>query len=380
MQKTHTNKIGLRRCWSMAKVSDALERLFAAIMLVYTGGVELTGFSDTLLDNPSLRVPFFAFAWTVISLLALANAHEAAGKGTLTALTARALSPWLFVAGLGVAMLTGEIQLGFIGLLSMLVLWATCLAALANWHCRAFRLFAFAGFPIFLFMHLLLFSIGRLTPVMLWLQPADDATRGKVHVAATITCCFQSVQLLTCVYSKSLPRSKCVPQHLPHERPKSTSISHAMACTSPSTLGVLALVGVAVAFVVNIIYQNIFSSASSHQESIGLSISVGSERRILAGLQLSEVSTERASLWWAFAISVIGAVLVVSRMSREQIESRLTPVRWPHRQARVTLLEQSMPASGRYHTCRRSILRSALSHRLLAKCASHSMSPASAEM
>lgn len=294
---------------------SALEGLFAAMMVLYSGGVEF-GFSDTLLDNPNARVPWFACAWVILSLLTLANASKAAGNGTWTAVTARALTPCVFAVGLGAAKLTGEAQLIFIGLLSIVIIWAIHLAALANSHSGAFQLFAFLGFPVFLLTHLVLFFTDRLTPVMLWLEPADDATRWKLHVGATLIRCFQSAQLLVCVCTR-----KCGPRHLPHDRPKNEAICDATASTSSSMLGVLSITGVAAAFIIHLAYENIFLNAAIMQ-----SISFGAERHILGRLQLPEGSSERAALYGAIAISVVGGVVTVSRGSRMQIEPRLTPV------------------------------------------------------
>jgi hypothetical protein len=182
---------------------------------------------------------------------------------------------------------------------------------------RAFWLLVFVGWPAFALLCIVSFSMGLMTPAMTWLDPgADDALELRLLVGTTLTCCFQSFELLACVCAQQ--RS---PRHLPHERPKHVSVRHG---ASPSTSVTLALTS---AVVVAVIW-NLLPELLSPDESAKRTISAGSERHLLSRsltrLVLSESPTARGALWGLLAASVIGAPLVASRVARMRGESRLS--------------------------------------------------------
>jgi len=341
----------------------ALEGVFAVLMLMFLGGIELTHFSQSLLDDPRVRVPAFAFAWTMSSLIMLGVAHEAVGKDTWTSFAARALTPCVCAAGLGVALLGVALQAedhrnGLIGLMCMLAIWSAFLAV-SNINDLALRLFAFVGGPIYLLTHMRLLSMGRLTPPMFGLVPADDDSRGKLRTGIWLSCAFFSLQLLACTSFK-IQRA---PRHLPRQPPAGASFN------SLSTPMMLALAGAAVA----VIYQNALAGNPSLHQSIRLAISTGPDRHILAELQqlpqlppfrwqdhaidtatyrrdpmrvariprldaehLPQATiehmlytmrpTDRTALWGVLSSFLISAVLVMYRAPRTEIASRLTPI------------------------------------------------------
>jgi hypothetical protein len=357
----------------------ALEGVFAVLMLMYLGGIELTYFSQSLLDDPRVRVPAFAFAWTMSSLIMLGVAHEAVGKDTWTSFAARALTPCVCAAGVGrVASSAEGPESGFIGLMSMLTIWSHFLAT-SSTNNLAVRLFAFVGAPIYLLTHLRLLSMGRLTPPIFWLVPADDDIRGKLRTGIWLSFTFFSLQLLACMSCK-IQRA---PRHLPRQHPAGASGN------SLSTPMMLALAGAAVA----VMYQNALAGNSSlHQsyqrpistgrdrhfslagnsslhQSIRLAISTGPDRHILAELQqlpqlpsfrwqdhaidtatyqrdpmrvaripgldaehLPQATIEhvqrmqRTALWDVLSSFLVSALLVMYRAPRTEIESQLTPI------------------------------------------------------
>jgi len=345
----------------------ALEGVFAVLMLMYLGGIELTYFSQSLLDDPRVRVPAFAFAWTMSSLIMLGVAHEAVGKDTWTSFAARALTPCVCAAGLGVALLGVELHAenhrnGLIVYIAALILifaiWSIFLAV-SNINDLALRLFAFVGGPIYLLTHMRLLSMGRLTPPIFWLVPADDDIRGKLRTGIWLSFTFFSLQLLACMSCK-IQRA---PRHLPRQPPAGASFN------SLSTPMMLALAGAAVA----VIYQNALAGNPSLHQSIRLAISTGPDRHILAELQqlpqlppfrwqdhaidtatyrrdpmrvariprldaehLPQATiehmlytmrpTDRTALWGVLSTFLISAVLVMYRAPRTEIASRLTPI------------------------------------------------------
>ena len=107
----------------------------------------MTPFAETLLYDPSARLPFFAAMWTLVSILYVAIAHEAAGKGTWTALATRPLALplalCLFAAAVAVTKLKKQ-QLKFVGLL-IFCLWACPTIALMGTQHRAVWLLVFVG-------------------------------------------------------------------------------------------------------------------------------------------------------------------------------------------------------------------------------------------
>ena len=305
---------------SRSRLADGLEGLVAAMLLIYSGGVALTRFSDTLLKDPSVRVPIVGSVWLTVSLLFLALAHEAAVKGTWAALATRPLALCILAFfGLGFTVVTtGETEelSRLIGIL-LLLGWASPTVALMGTQHRAFWLLVFVGWPAYELLYAVSTSMGLMTPAMTWLDPGvDDALELRLLVGTTVTCCFQSFELLACVCAQQ--RS---PRHLPHERPKHASVRHG---ASPSTSVTLALTS---AVVVAVIW-NLLPELLSPDESAKRTISAGSERHLLSRsltrLVLSESPTDRAALWGLLAASVIGAPLVASRVARMRGESRLS--------------------------------------------------------
>ena len=303
---------------SRSRLADGLEGLVAAMLLIYSGGVALTRFSDTLLKDPSVRVPIVGSVWLTVSLLFLALAHEAAVKGTWAALATRPLALCILAFfGLGFAVVTtGETQemSRLIGILFLLG-WASRTVALMGTQHRAFWLLVFVGWPAYELLYVVSFSMGLMTPAMTWLDPGvDDALELRLLVGTTVTCCFQSIELLACVCAQE--RS---PRHLPHERPKHVSVRHG---ASSFTLVKLALMGAVVSSVI----WNLLPELLSPDESAKLTISAASERHLLSRMRLvrSESSADRAALWGLLAASVVGAPLVASRVARMRSESRLS--------------------------------------------------------
>ena len=272
--------------WS-GNFPSKLALLIALMLTIYSVGIELTCFSKTLLDDPRVRVPFFASAWTMISLLLLEVAQEGAGKGSWTAFAARALTPCACVSGLCVATQGGDHMDGWIGLVwRIFTLWSIFWSIYAKFNHLAFRLFGVAGCPIFMFTHLRLISMDCLTPAMFWLVPVDDDSRGKLRMSIALGFCFFSVILFTCV-SSTISRS---PRHLAHQHPSVATTQNGKVCNAIkaalSTPMMLALAGAAVA----IMYQNIFAGigiASSHQpfEPVIATGPEGPERHVLAQWQ-----------------------------------------------------------------------------------------------
>ena len=296
---------------SRGRLADGLEGLVAAMLLMYSG-VALTRFSDTLLKHPSVRVPFVASVWLTVSLLFLATAHKAADKGTWTALATRPLALCNF-AVFGLVVTNQTEALTFMGL-GILFSWASPTIALMVTQHRAFWLVVFVGWPVFEFVFVVSVSMGLMTPAMAWINPGvDDALESRLLVGTTVTCCFQSFELLACVCAKER-----VPRQLPHERPKHVSVRHG---ASPSTLVMLALTGVAVSSIWNFLAEMV-----STNESVRLAISAGPERHLLSQLRLvlSESPTDRAALWGVLVAFVVGALLVASRVARMRSGSRLS--------------------------------------------------------
>ena len=303
---------------SRSRLADGLEGLVAAMLLIYSGGVVLTRFSDTLLKDPSVRVPIVGSVWLTVSLLFLALTDEAAVKGTWAALATRPLALCILAFfGLGFTVVTtGETQEAsrLIGIV-LLLGWASSTVALMGTQHRAFWLLVFVGWPAFELLYVVSFSMGLMTPAMTWLDPGvDDALELRLLVGTTVTCCFQSIELLACVCAQE--RS---PRHLPHERPKHVSVRHG---ASPFTLVKLALMGAVVSSVI----WNLLPELLSPDESAKLTISAASERHLLSRMRLvrSESPADRAALWGLLAASVVGAPLVASRVARMRSESRLS--------------------------------------------------------
>jgi len=304
---------------SRSRLAVGLEGLVAAMMLMYSGGVALTRFSDTLLNDPSIRVPFLQSVWVTVSLLFLAIADEAAGKGTRTALVARLLAlcilaAELAIAGLVLTIATGETRVRLLGLAAIL-LWASPTVSLLVTQHRALWLLVFVGWPAFAFSHVVLASMGLVARAMMWIDPGDDdALEFKLLLNTTSNFIFQSFQLLAGIWAQER-----LPRHLPRERPKHVSVRSG---ASRSMLVMLALTGVAVAF----IYQIFLPQIVSPSESATLSILAGSERHLLSRLRLvlSESPTDGATLWGVLAAFTVGAILVASRVARMRSESRLS--------------------------------------------------------
>ena len=303
---------------SRSRLADGLEGLVAAMLLIYSGGVVLSRFSDTLLKDPSVRVPIVGSVWLTVSLLFLALAHEAAVKGTWAALATRPLALCILAFfGLGSTVVTtGETQEAsrLIGILFLLG-WASRTVAIMGTQHRAFWLLVFVGWPAYELLYVVSFSMGLMTPAMTWLDPGvDDALELRLLVGTTVTCCFQSIELLACVCAQE--RS---PRHLPHERPKHVSVRHG---ASSFTLVKLALMGAVVSSVI----WNLLPELLSPDESAKLTISAASERHLLSRMRLvrSESPADRAALWGLLAASVVGAPLVASRVARMRSESRLS--------------------------------------------------------
>jgi hypothetical protein len=303
---------------SRSRLADGLEGLVAAMLLMYSGGVALTSSSYTLLNDPSVRVPFRISVWLTVSILFLAIAHEAAGKGTRTALVARLLALCILAAGLAVAgllmIVRGETRVRLIGLGALLA-WASPTVPLMVTQHRALWLLVFVGWPIFAFLHVVLASMGLTTRSMMWRDPGDDDTlEFRLLVGTTLSCSFQSFELLACICAQER-----LPRHLPHERPKHVSVRHG---ASKSMLLTLALTGVAVSF----IYQNFLPEILSPDESVRLTISAGSERHLLSRLRLvlPESPTDGATIWGVLAAFTVGALLVALRVARMRSESRLS--------------------------------------------------------
>ena len=303
---------------SRSRLADGLEGLVAAMLLIYSGGVALTRFSDTLLKDPSVRVPIVGSVWLTVSLLFLALAHEAAVKGTWAALATGPLALYVLAFfGLGSTVgTTGETEelSRLIGILFLLG-WASRTVAIMGTQHRAFWLLVFVGWPAYELLYVVSFSMGLMTPAMTWLDPGvDDALELRLLVGTTVTCCFQSIELLACVCAQE--RS---PRHLPHERPKHVSVRHG---ASSFTLVKLALMGAVVSSVI----WNLLPELPSPDESAKLTISAASERHLLSRMRLvrSESPADRAALWGLLAASVVGAPLVASRVARMRSESRLS--------------------------------------------------------
>jgi hypothetical protein len=255
------------------------------MLTIYSVGIELTCFSKTLLDDPRVRVPFFASAWTMISLLLLEVAQEGAGKGSWTAFAARALTPCACVSGLCVATQGGDHMDGWIGLMwRIFTLWSIFLAVYAKFNRLAFRLFGVAGCPIIMFTHLRLISMDCLTPAMFWLVPVDDDSRGKLRMSIALGFCFFSAILLTCV-SSTISRS---PRHLPHQHPAVATTQNGKACnalkaalSAPMMLALVA--GAALAIMYQIIFTEI--GIASSRQPFELVVSTRPERHVLAQWQ-----------------------------------------------------------------------------------------------
>jgi hypothetical protein len=303
---------------SRSRLVVGLEGLVAAMMLMYSGGVALTRFSDTLLNDPSVRVPFLTSVRSMLPLLFLAIAHEAAGKGTRTALLARLLALCILAAQLAVAglltIVTGETRVRFLGLGALLA-WASPTVLLMVTQHRALWLLVFVGWPIFASSHVVLASMGLFVRSMMWIDPGDDdALEFKLLLNTTSNCVFQSFELLACIWAQER-----LPRHLPRERPRHVSVRNG---ASRSMLVMLALTGVAVAF----IYQNFLPQIVSPSESATMTILPGSGRHLLSRwrLVLSECPTDGATLWGVLAAFTIGALLVASRVARMRSESRLS--------------------------------------------------------
>ena len=306
---------------SRSRLADGLEGLVAAMLLMYSG-VALTRFSDTLLKDPSVRVPIVGSVWLTVSLLFLALAHEAAVKGTWAALATRPLALCILAFfGLGFTVVTtGETQelSRLIGIV-LLLGWASSTIALMGTQHRAFWLLVFVGWPAYELLYVVSFSMGLMTPAMTWLDPGvDDALELRLLVGTTVTCCFQSIELLACVCAQE--RS---PRHLPHERPKHVSVRHG---ASPSTAEQAGLVMLALAAAVVAVIWNLLPELLSPDESAKLTISAASERHLLSRMRLvrSESPADRAALWGLLAASVVSAPLVASRVARMRSESRLS--------------------------------------------------------
>lgn len=302
----------LPRSWprlgrARSSFAGGLEGLLAAGLLLYTGGVALTGFSDTLLHDPRFRVPFFVSAWLLTDMHALAIAKDSAGKGTWTALATWPLSLLTWFAGMTLFQLEGELQIRFIGSV-FLLLWTCPLLALIGTQHRALWLLVFAGWPVFVLSHVVLVSIGVMTPACAWLDAAGDAALQSRFLAGVAhTCSFQSISLFACIWAT--PR---LPRHLPHEHPKQVP---AHLGISPSSFVLLTLTGLAVA----IAYQNVVAEKVSFREFLrpSVSISAGSGRDLLSRLPLlSESATDRAALWGVLAAFSVGALLVAARVRR----------------------------------------------------------------
>ena len=272
-----------------------LSKLIALMLMIYSVGIELTCFSKTLLDDPRVRVPFFASAWTMISLLLLEVAQEGADKGSWTAFAARALTPCACVSGLCVATQGGDHLDGWIGLIwRIFTLWSIFLAVFSKFNRLAFRLFGVAGCPIIVFTHLRLISMDCLTPAMFWLVPVDDDSRGKLRMSIALGFCFFSAVLLTCV-SSTIPRS---PRHLPHQHPAVATTQNGKVCNVATTQNgkvcnalkaalsapmMLALAGAALAIMYQIIFTGI--GIASSRQPFELVVSTGPERHVLAQWQ-----------------------------------------------------------------------------------------------
>jgi hypothetical protein len=306
-----------------SRLADALEALVAAMLFLYTGGVALTPFSDTLLYDPSARVPFFASLWMMVSLLYVAIAHKAAGKGTWAALVTRPLALCIIACALPTMNFTDTAQFRllerFVGLF-VLIMWASPVVALMGTRHRAFSLIVFVGWPTVVCLQMVLLRKRLMTPAIMWSESrGDDTFECRLLVGTSVTCCFQSFQLLACICVRQR-----LPRHLPHERPKLESARHG---GSPSVLVMLALTGVVMAFIYpdgskNFLTNNAIVSPHGSTQTI----SAGSERHLLSRMRLvlSESPNDRAALWGMLAASVVGALLVVSRVSRMRSQARLS--------------------------------------------------------
>jgi hypothetical protein len=156
-------------------------------------------------------------------------------------------------------------------------------------------------------------------PAIMWSESRDDTFECRLLVGTSVNCCFQSFQLLACICARQR-----LPRHIPHERPKLESARHG---GSPSVLVMLALTGVVMAFIYPDGSKNFLTnSAIVSPHGSTQTISAGSERHLLSRMRLvlSESPTDRAALWGMLAASVVGALLVVSRVSRMRSQAKLS--------------------------------------------------------